>query len=65
MIMRLAIRRFELDLDQRLMLNIYPYVTTNKLFNLHLQNENEKYFSFKCPQAFGEGETAECMTCVL
>lgn len=27
---------------QRLMLNIYPYVTVNKLFNLHLQNENKK-----------------------
>lgn len=64
MIMRFAIRRFQLDLDQRLMLNIYHCVTINKLFNLHLQ-KNKKYFGFKCPQGFGEGEMAEGMTRAL
>lgn len=47
------------------MLNIYHCVTINKLFNLHLQKENKKYFAFKCPQGFGEGEMAEGMTRAL
>lgn len=63
--MRFAIRRFELDLDQRLMLNIHHYTTINKLFNLHLQNENKKILGFKRPQGFGEGEMAECLTHAL
>lgn len=47
------------------MLNIYHYRAMNKLFNLHQQNENDKYFDFKCLQGFGKDQMEKYMTNAL
>lgn len=47
------------------MLNIYHYRAMNKLFNLHQQNENDKYFDFKCLQGFGKDQMEEYLTNAL